>query len=181
MATPLLLFGLLSLPLIGLCWRQLSNPRCHGFYRFFAFETLLALALLNLHPQNIQLFTPLGIAAGFCMSGSLAMVLVGLKQLQQGGRDERQKPENFAFENTRILVTWGIYRYIRHPMYSSLLLLGVGIFLQGVGLVSSALLLVLVIFVGLTVRVEEAENLAFFGDSYRDYKRRSKILIPGVL
>ncbi len=174
-------FGLLSLLLIGLCRRQLRNPKCHGFYRFFAFEALLALALINLKPEKVQLFTPVGIAAGILMSSSLLTVLVGLKQLQQGGRDERQQPENFAFENTQVLVTRGVYAYIRHPMYSSLLLLGAGIFLQGISVVTSVLLLALTLFVGLTARAEEVENLAFFGDSYRNYKRRSKMLIPGLL
>ncbi|MCK7540462.1 MAG: hypothetical protein MZV63_61010 [Marinilabiliales bacterium] len=36
----------------------------------------------------------------------------------------------FRFEKTTELVTSGIYRYIRHPMYSSLLLLAWGIWLK---------------------------------------------------
>ena len=39
-------------------------------------------------------------------------------------------PENLAFENTVKLVEVGLYRFIRHPMYASLLLLAWGAFLK---------------------------------------------------
>jgi hypothetical protein len=42
-------FILVTVFLAGISRRSLANPRCHGFYRFFAFEGVLALVLLNFH------------------------------------------------------------------------------------------------------------------------------------
>ena len=43
----LLLFGLGSLILAYISRASLRAPRSHGFYRFFAWEAILALLLLN--------------------------------------------------------------------------------------------------------------------------------------
>jgi protein-S-isoprenylcysteine O-methyltransferase Ste14 len=66
-------------------------------------------------------------------------------------------------------------------MYSSLLLLAWGIFLKapswpGVGLAGAATLLL-----WRTARVEEAENLRYFGPAYRDYMRRNWMFLPFLL
>ena len=41
------LFVAVSAAILRLSWRSLSDPRSHGFYRFFAFELLSALILRN--------------------------------------------------------------------------------------------------------------------------------------
>ena len=41
------LFLAASAAILPLSWRSLKDLRTHGFYRFFAFELLLALMLLN--------------------------------------------------------------------------------------------------------------------------------------
>ena len=41
------LFIAASAAILPLSWRSLKDLRTHGFYRFFAFELLLALILLN--------------------------------------------------------------------------------------------------------------------------------------
>ena len=41
------IFFLASGAILPLSWRALRDLRTHGFYRFFAFESLLALVLLN--------------------------------------------------------------------------------------------------------------------------------------
>ena len=70
-------------------------------------------------------------------------------QLRRDGRpgEQRQDDELYAFERTSRLVTGGIYRFIRHPLFCSLLLLTWGIVwkeLHGItlllGLVASVLL-----------------------------------------
>ena len=83
-----------------------------------------------------------------------------------------------AFEKTSQLVTTGIYRYIRHPLYSSLLLLTWGIFFKAPGLLGILLTLVSTTFLFATAVADEGECIRYFGDEYRDYKRRSKRFIP---
>jgi hypothetical protein len=43
----IILFGLLSVPVIIISWRSLFTIRSHGFYRFFAWEGILWLAVNN--------------------------------------------------------------------------------------------------------------------------------------
>ena len=79
------------------------------------------------------------------------------------------------------LVTDGVYRRIRHPMYLSFLLLGLAQlqllpnWLAGsVGLFSALLMF------ALRVEREEAMMIDRFGAHYRDYMARSKRIIPGL-
>ncbi|HAD05116.1 MAG: hypothetical protein A2005_02515 [Desulfuromonadales bacterium GWC2_61_20] len=159
--------------------KPLRNPRCHGFYRFFAFEAILVILLLNLPYWHHNLFAPYQLLSWAILLTSLAFVLSGLMQLKkEGGRQARNQQENFAFENTEKLVSGGIFRYIRHPMYASLLLLAWGgLFkhLSVLGLLASVTATLALLLTGL---VEERENLAFFGAPYKAYMRRSKRFIP---
>jgi hypothetical protein len=43
----LIAFAVISVCLISISWRSLRVPRSHGFYRFFAWEFIVALFLLN--------------------------------------------------------------------------------------------------------------------------------------
>jgi len=76
------------------------------------------------------------------------------------------------------VVAVGPYRYIRHPMYCSLLLLGVGAFLKNPSFPGLLILLVLGGFVYVTGRIEEAENVAKFGEEYLAYMDKTKMFIP---
>lgn len=77
------------------------------------------------------------------------------------------------------LVTEGVYRHVRHPMYASFLVLGLGQallvanWIAGLsGLVAVALLM--------AVRLprEEAMMIDRFGDQYRGYCRRAGAILP---
>lgn len=174
------LFIVASCVLAWLCRRQLINPRCHGFYRFFAFEGILWLLLNALPVWHHNLLSILQLCSLILMCLALGLLIIGTYQLRHyGGSGSRQQAcENFSFENTSTLVTQGIYAYIRHPMYSSLLALNWGICLKRpeLGAIAVALLVSLALY--LTARNEERENCDFFGTSYRDYLKRSKMFVP---
>jgi protein-S-isoprenylcysteine O-methyltransferase Ste14 len=79
------------------------------------------------------------------------------------------------------LVRTGIYRLIRHPMYSSFLLLGLAQMLlvanwfAGLaGVVGAGILF------ALRVRREEQMMLESFGDEYRSYMTQTKRIVPWV-
>jgi protein-S-isoprenylcysteine O-methyltransferase Ste14 len=78
------------------------------------------------------------------------------------------------------LVTWGPYRWIRHPIYSGLLLA-----LIGTALAINLLLLIAVLLVGSyfihSARVEERLMKAAFPTAYPRYMRATKMLVPFVL
>jgi protein-S-isoprenylcysteine O-methyltransferase Ste14 len=85
-----------------------------------------------------------------------------------------------GIEKTTTLVTSGAYRYIRHPVYGSLLYGTLGVFLKNPSLVAGLLAMTSMGLLVITARVEEAECLEFFGTSYKEYMRRTKMFIPFV-
>jgi protein-S-isoprenylcysteine O-methyltransferase Ste14 len=79
------------------------------------------------------------------------------------------------------LVTHGVYRWIRHPMYASIFLFGLG---QGLLLENwlagwSALVTFAIMYLVRTPR-EEQMMCESFGDEYQDYMRRTGRLFPRV-
>ncbi len=79
------------------------------------------------------------------------------------------------------LVEDGPYRYIRHPIYTGLLLAFVGSAVA-VGDVRG-IFAVLIVFVSFwrKLRMEERLLESTFGDTYRHYRSRTAALIPGLL
>ena len=79
------------------------------------------------------------------------------------------------------LITQGVYRAIRHPMYSALILYAVGQALVIPNWVAGfANLIALVVLLALRVGAEEKMMAAQFGSEYAAYAARTKRLIPGV-
>ncbi len=79
------------------------------------------------------------------------------------------------------LIRTGPYRWVRHPIYTGLLLGFVGSALaldewRGI----AAILLVIVAFL-LKIRIEEAWMTETFGDGYRRYRAEVRALIPFIL
>jgi protein-S-isoprenylcysteine O-methyltransferase Ste14 len=75
----------------------------------------------------------------------------------------------------------GLYRWVRHPQYSALVGLGLGIVLvwpRFLALLSFLTMLFLYYFLA---RWEERLCLARYGDSYRDYQSRTGMLLPRPL
>ncbi len=168
----LALFVVLSIPIVVLSWRSLRDPRLHGFFRFFAFECLLALVLINVSGWFHNPFSPQQIVSWALLIVSLFLAIHSFSLLHAIGRPQG------AIENTTVLVRRGAYRLIRHPLYSSLLCLGWGAFFKQVSLVGGLLALVATVSLYATARVEEEECLRKFGDEYATYMRTTRRFIP---
>lgn len=183
MGTLLLLaiFFAASVGILWMSWRSLRNLRSHGFYRFFAFEFLTALILLNL---PIWFRDPLSIRQWFSyFLGALSIVLAieGFRLLRLIGAPAPApaRTTNLSFENTTTLVTVGAYRFIRHPLYASLLALTWASYLKDPYAPRCiALTLLASGFLTATALAEERENLANFGPDYASYMRRTRRFIP---
>ena len=78
------------------------------------------------------------------------------------------------------LITQGIYRRVRHPMYTALLLYGVAHALVIPNWVAGpSNLVAFAVLFALRVRAEERMMLEQFGDEYTAYMARTKRLVPG--
>lgn len=78
------------------------------------------------------------------------------------------------------LVTGGIYRYIRHPQYTGLMLLSLGMILDWATLPTLILLPVMAVVYYRLARREENDMIAEFGDEYRAYMLKTRRFIPYV-
>lgn len=176
------LFIFVSISVIALSWRSLKSPNSHGFYRFFAFEGVLIILLLNIPFWIRNPLSPLQLVSWILLLFSLLVVLQGFYSLNKlGGYGKREtSPGNYAFENTVNLVTDGIYGYIRHPMYCSLLLLAWGALFKHVTLVGIVMAVITSIFLVATAKTEERENRSFFGRAYEEYMKNTKMFIPYI-
>ncbi len=176
-------FALGTLVLVALSWRALQRPKSHGFYRFFAWEAILALLVLNGPQWFVDRFSAHQLVSWALLFASLLVLFPGLYQLRRMGRpnEQRTDAELFAFERTSQLVTSGIYNHIRHPLYASLLLLAWGVACKQPNVLSLVLALLASLTLWLTAKRDEAECLQQFGEGYRDYMQRSRMFIPWVI
>ncbi len=165
-------FALISVVIVWYSWRSLRQPRSHGFYRFFAFEAILGLFLLNLRGWFADPCSWHQLISWIFLFGSLVPAIYGFLLLRSAG-----KPEG-SFEATTRLVAEGIYQYIRHPLYASLLYLAWGIFFKSPSLLDGCIAAVATAFLYATARADENECLVKFGGGYADYMKTTKMFIP---
>lgn len=76
------------------------------------------------------------------------------------------------------LVTSGIYSKIRHPFYTSILILFIGVSIISGNLYSLIFAILFIISLFIRIRKEEKELIAKFGDKYQRYKKETPALFP---
>ena len=176
----LVVFVIASIGLIYIS-RESLRVRAHGLYRFFAWEFILALFLLNVERWFDDPFAPHQLIAWTMLIVSAILVIVGVRLLRAIGKPDRARQDDsatIAFEKTTTLVEVGAYKYIRHPLYSSLLFLAWGIFFKAPSWLGGILAIGATIFLIATAKVEERENIRFFGAAYQTYIERTKMFVP---
>jgi protein-S-isoprenylcysteine O-methyltransferase Ste14 len=178
-----IVFGLLSIPVIILSWRTLFNVKSHGFYRFFSWECIIWLFITN---YSFWFDNPLSIkqiVSWIFLLFSVYLVVTGVVLMKSLGKPKTERVENslYQFEKTTQLVDQGIFKYIRHPLYSSLLFLTWGIFFKNTTGLLFLIAMLSSVFLFLTALADEKECIKFFGVQYAEYMKRSKRFIPFLL
>ncbi len=169
--------------------RIFGQPNYRRFYRLFfvlaaAATTLAVLILVPLLPDQIlyripapwryltlatQALAALAILVGILQTG--ALVFLGIRQLLEPG-DPRLSP---APEK---LVTNGLYRRVRHPLYTASFLI--------LWLVPVMTWNVLALNLGFSIYMlvgtifEEQKLVQQFGEAYLEYRQRTPRIIPGL-
>lgn len=169
------LFIFISILLTLFSWNSLKSFRSHGFFRYFAFECILMLVLMNVDFWFQNPFAIRQIISWLLLLTSIFLGIHGFYLLRIVGKPRQN------FEDTTGLVKVGAYRYIRHPLYASLLVGAWGAFLKHISVASVVLIVLTTGFLYVTARVEETENTQKFGEPYRDYMRTSRMFIPFLL
>jgi protein-S-isoprenylcysteine O-methyltransferase Ste14 len=175
-------FLVLSIPVIYLSRKSIVHIRSHGFYRFLAWECIVWLAVSNIQYWFVKPFSPAQIISWICLLYSIYPLVEGVKAIKKMGKsDETRDTSLHGFEKTGDLIETGIFRYIRHPMYSSLLFLTWGIFFKHITLLLFIIALLSTVFLLVTALSEEKENMAYFGDRYGEYMKRTKRFVPFII
>ena len=154
---------------------SIKYKRYHGITRFFAFESAFILLLMNFRIWFVDPFSPVHFVSWILLILSAYVGIEGYLLLKRKGKSEE------SFENTSVLVKSGLYGYVRHPLYLSVFLFGIGVMFKDpmqTQLILGAVLLVAIYF---TARIEEKEMIAKFGDEYRKYMKETKMFIPYIL
>ena len=154
---------------------SLEEKRYHGIYRFFSFESIILIVMLNYKVWFVDAFSVRQVCSWLLLVGSAIFAIVGFSLLFNRGK------ATGGFENTTQLITSGIYRYIRHPLYLSLILLGFGVMLKHPGVLQWILSIINIIAMYMTAKIEEKEMITRFGEEYRQYMNSSKMFIPFIL
>lgn len=161
--------------------KTILNFRSHGFFRFLAWEAIAALIIWNLPHWFSEPLSAKQLISWMLLIASLYVLWHGLSRLRAAKRsNNRSASELYAFERTSELVTTGIYRYIRHPLYASLLYLAWGAFLKDISWISIILIIMSSISLFATARADESECIQYFSDQYKEYMESTKRFIPFV-
>ena len=179
-AIKLIAFAVATVFLLAISRASLRDLGSHGFYRFFAWEAILILTLLNLDHWFDEPFSLPHLVSWLLLALSLFLVIHGVRLLHRVGRPDSTREDTtlLGLEKTTMLVTVGAYRYIRHPLYSSLLLLAWGVFFKSPSWIGAGLAIAATLCLTATARIEEAENTRFFGPVYQEYMKRTRMFIP---
>jgi len=179
----IIIFLVLSIPVIALSWHTIFNVKSHGFYRFFAWECILWLLVSNYKYWFENPFSILQIVSWLFLFFGAYLVVIGFMEMRKNGKAEKSREADslYHFEKTTELVDTGIFKYIRHPLYSSLIFLTWGILFKQVTIPLFIVAVGSTVFLYLTSITDEKECIAYFGDKYREYMKRTKQFIPFII
>ena len=178
----LIIWIILSIPLFIISRRSLLHVSSHGFYRFFAWECILWLIIINCRYWFTNPFSIAQIFSWIFLFYSLFLLVPAVQLMKKLGKPQENRSGDilYSFEKTSELVQSGIFKYIRHPMYGSLLFLTWGVCLKNPEIILIIISVLSSIFLYATAKTEEKEDIKFFGDKYKEYAGRTKMFVPYI-
>jgi len=112
------------------------------------------------------MMTVIHIVSNLLMFGGLVIIARGWRQVHRA---------------QGALVTDGLYRWVRHPQYSGLFLITIGLLIQWPTIITALTWPILIAMYVRLARREEADTEAQFGDAYRAYAARVPRFVPRLL
>jgi len=178
----IIIFLIFSIPVILVSWRSLTRFKSHGFFRFFAWECILWLFASNYKFWFHDPFSFNQIVSWILLIIAGYLVIAGVILMHKFGKPGKTRDEKtlFEFEKTTELVDSGIFQYIRHPLYASLVYLTWAVFLKNISVELLVVAFFSTVLLYFTARYDEKECIAFFGEKYREYMKKSKMFIPYI-
>ncbi len=146
-------------------------------YANFGISFLIAFQLLGFKIFPIKNFSIIFGVLGF----SIFLIGILISSLARITLGSSWTPGyNYQIKPNQLLITNGIYKYIRHPIYIGILLAYIGADLVAESYLS-IILLILFIPIYRQAKLEEGILLAHFGEKYKNYMKKSKMLLPFII
>lgn len=148
-------------------------------YSLFATLHFMAILIYSAGIQQFVLFekTPFMTYLGYMAAAFGTIILVrsikyinGSKFLGISAHDD--------LEDQSPLVVKGVHGYIRHPIYSGLILIFIGYFLYQPYPTSLVHLLMLLVYLPFGIHFEEKKLISIYGKAYQNYRKEIPALIP---
>jgi protein-S-isoprenylcysteine O-methyltransferase Ste14 len=177
-----ILFIALSIPVIFFSKRSLFDIKSHGFPRFFAWECIIGLFVADYSFWFADPFSVRQVISWILLLISVYLVIAGVLFLRKAQKPGivRVDDKLFRFEKTTELITTGIFKYIRHPLYSSLFFLTWGIYFKHPTVIMTFVALLSSVLLWYTAVRDEKECIAYFGDTYREYMKGTNRFVPFI-
>lgn len=90
------------------------------------------------------------------------------------------KPTDTTSLNNGELIVSGIYKYVRHPLYFGLILIGLGVFLLFPAKAIAVTIAIMYLYIIIGSKLEERKLINEFGNHYIEYSKNVKALIPFI-
>ena len=86
----------------------------------------------------------------------------------------------FEIRNPPIVITKGVFRLVRHPVYLGAILMILGLLVYSLSLAAMAIWVVIILFYIHISGREEKLLLKRFGKAYEDYQKKVPMLVPSI-
>jgi len=124
------------------------------------------------HPENLRLLSAWNIAGlSLCIVG-LTIAMVAAWTLK------RFYSSTLVTKEDHQLITHGVYRFLRHPLYFGVLIAIMGAPVYAPSLNGFLVLSLLIPIILFRIKMEEDMLTEHFGDEYEAYRKATKKLIP---
>lgn len=143
-------------------------------YSVIATVGLVALLILNGRISSPYYFEP----AGFSRFLSLPITTLGVILIQVAFRNYRLRAFLGFEPEVNHLKTRGILDWVRHPIYSGLILVTVGFFLFVPNLPTLISCACILLYLPVGIALEERKLIREFGQAYLDYRKKVPAIIP---
>ena len=149
-----------------------------ALYNLFAVVSVLPiLYLMMILPDTVLYSVPTPFSYLMRLGQGIALILLVVALLQTDVLSFAGLRQIFEEEKQGPLMTGGLYRYVRHPLYTfSLLLLWLS---PNMTMNSFVIYAALTVYILIGILFEERKLLREFGEEYANYRSNTPMLIPG--
>ncbi|MDZ4713990.1 MAG: isoprenylcysteine carboxylmethyltransferase family protein [Cytophagales bacterium] len=144
------------------------------FYNSVAVVGLVALLMLNGALQSPYYFD----REGWVRFLSLVFTTFGVMTIQLAFRQYKLKAFLGFGEEEGVMKIQGILKWVRHPIYSGIILVTLGFFLFIPNLPTLVTCASIFLYLPVGIYLEEKKLIAYFGQDYLDYRKRVPMVLP---